>query len=78
VNSNNYRLRTELDWKFQPPIDVLVDSSLLVPDRVLERLANSPIFASQAQATLSGTPTEPRLGNLYAPTTFHELVSSGD
>jgi len=78
VNSNNDRLRTELDRKLQPPVDVLVNLSLLVADRVLEWLANSPIFASQMQTTLSGMPTEPRLENLYAPATFHELVSSGD
>jgi len=78
MSAGNDQLRTELDRKFQPPIDVLLDPSLLVADRVLERLANSPVFASQTQATLGRTPTEPRLGDLYVPGTFRELVSSGD
>ena len=78
MSASNDRLRTELERKFQPPIDVLLDPSLLVADRTLERLADSPVFASQTQATLGRTPTEPRLGDLYVPATFHKLISSGN
>lgn len=78
MNAGNDQLRTELDRKFQPPIDVLLDPSLLVAHRALEHLADSSIFASQTQATLGRTPTEPRLGDLYVPATFHELISSSD
>jgi len=78
MGAGNDQLRTELDRKFQPPIDVLLDPSLLVADRTLERLSDSPVFASQTQATLGRTPNEPRLGDLYVPATFHELISSGN
>jgi len=76
MSTGNDHLRTELDRKFQPPIDVLLDPSLLVANRTLERLTDSPIFASQTQATLGRTPTEPRLGDLYVPEEFHKLISS--
>ncbi|WP_323173207.1 hypothetical protein [Natrialba sp. PRR66] len=75
MNASNDQLRTELDRKFQPPIDVLLDPSLLVADRALRRLADSPVFASQTQATLGRMPTEPRLGDLYVPVTFHKLIT---
>ncbi|MFW5949847.1 MAG: hypothetical protein ACOCR6_00640 [archaeon] len=75
MNGGTDQLRTELDRKFKPPIDVLLDPSLLVSDRVLDRLADSPVFAAQVQATLGGIPTEPALGDLYVPATFHELLS---
>lgn len=78
MSAGNDQLRTELARKFQSPIDVLLDPSLLVADHALGRLADSPVFASQTQATLSRTPTEPRLGDLYVPSAFRELVSSGD
>ncbi len=76
MSAGNDQLRTELDRKFQPPIDVLLDPSLLVANRSLERLTDSTIFASQTQATLGRTPTEPRLGDVYVPATFHELLSN--
>ncbi|WP_435180444.1 hypothetical protein [Halorussus sp. AFM4] len=76
MSAGNDQLRTELDRKFQPPIDVLLDPSLLVANRALRRLADSPVFASQTQATLGRTPTEPRLGGLYVPATFRELISN--
>lgn len=76
MSTGNDRLRAELERKFQPPIDVLLDPSLLVAGRTLERLADSTVFASQVQATLGRTPTEPRLGDLYVPATFQELLWS--
>jgi len=75
MSADHNSLRTELDRKFQSPIDVLIDPSLLVASRSLNRLSNSKVLASQTQATLGRTPTEPRLGNLFVPTTFHELIS---
>ena len=65
MNAGNDQLRTELDRKFEPPIDVLLDPSLLVADRTLDRLDDSTIFESQTQATLGRTPTHPRLGYFY-------------
>lgn len=76
MSAGNDQLRTELDRKFQSPIDVLLDPSLLVANRTLERLVDSTVFASQTQATLGRTPTEPRLGDLYVPATFGKLLSS--
>jgi hypothetical protein len=76
MGAGNDQLRTELENKFRPPVDVLLDPSLLVANRSLKRLTNSTIFASQTQATLGRTPTEPRLGNLYVPATLHKLLSS--
>lgn len=76
MSAGNNQLRSELTRKFEPPIDVLLDPSLLVAKRSLERLTDSAVFASQTQATLGRTPTEPRLGDLYVPATFHELLST--
>jgi len=76
MSSGNSQLRTELDRKFEPPIDVLLDPSLLVSNRSLERLADSTVFASQTQATLGRTPTKPRLGDLFVPATYYQLLSS--
>lgn len=76
MGRGSQQLRTGIDSVFEPPIDVLLDPSLLVASTSLERLAGSPVFASQKQATLSRTPTEPRLGDLYVPVTFHELLST--
>lgn len=78
MNSDKDHLRTELNRKFESPIDVLLDPSLLVANRSLERLTDSTVFASQTQATLGRIPTEPRLGDLYVPATFHELLSNED
>lgn len=77
MSAGNDQLRTEIDRKFQPPIDVLLDPSLLVSSRSLTRLAGSTILMSQTQATLGGKPTEPRLGDVYVSATFHNMVSGG-
>jgi hypothetical protein len=74
MSDGNDQLRTELERKFQPPLDVMLDPSLLVSSRSLDRLEDSTLFASQRQATLGRTPTEPRLGSLYIPATFHEQI----
>ena len=76
MTADNDQLRTKLERKFQPPVDVLMDPSLLVSSRSLERLTDSAIFSSQTQATLGRNPTQPRLGDLCVPATFYELVAS--
>jgi len=76
MSTGNDHLRTALNRKFQSPIDVLLDPSLLVADRTLKQLADSKVFASQTQATLGGTPTKPRLGDLYVPAAFRETISA--
>jgi len=78
MSDGNSNLRSELDRKFQPPLDVLLDPSLFVSKYSLKRLDDSPIFTSQTQATLGRTPTKPRLGDLYVPATFNELVEEKD
>ena len=75
MSTGTEQLRTELERKFQPPIDVLLDPSLLVANRTLKQLNNSTIFASQTQATLGRSPTQPRLGDLYVPKAFQEVIS---
>lgn len=72
------QLRTAIARKFESPIDVLLDPSLLVSSRSLDRLADSNVFNSQVQATLGRSPTEPRLGDLYVPASFRELALRED
>jgi hypothetical protein len=69
-------LRANLVERFQPPIDVLLDPSLLVSSSSLTRLSNSNVFESQTQATLGSRPTKPRVGNLFVPSTFRRLIES--
>jgi len=71
MSAGNDQLRTELERKFELPIDVLLDPSLLVASRSLDRLSDSNVFTSQTQATLGRTPTQPRLGELYVPAAFY-------
>lgn len=59
---------------FEPPVDVLLDPSLLASSNSLERLSGSKIFEAQTQATLDRVPTKPRLGNVYAPASFCRLI----
>ncbi|MCU4799746.1 hypothetical protein OB920_05120 [Halobacteria archaeon HArc-gm2] len=75
MSAGNDQLRNELERKFEPPIDVLLDPSLLVASRSLDRLTDSNVFSSQTQATLGGTPTQPRLGELYVPAAFYSLLT---
>ncbi|WP_246989792.1 hypothetical protein [Halorientalis marina] len=75
MSAGNDLLRNELARKFEPPIDVLLDPSLLVASRSIDRLTDSNVFSSQTQATLGGTPTQPRLGELYVPAAFYSLLT---
>lgn len=67
-------LRTELDEKLQPPIDVMLDPSLLASGTSLDRLETSTVLEAQTQATLDFSPTTPRVGNLYVPASFRQLI----
>lgn len=70
------QLRKELDSRFQPPIDVLIDPSLLTARTSLERLKDSVLFESRKQATLGQTPTKPGLGEVYVPGNFADAMES--
>lgn len=73
--AENDSIRSEISGKFQPPVEILLDPSLLVADVLLTRLADSAVFTSQTQATL-GQPTTPHIGNLRVPATFHKALDS--
>lgn len=73
--AENDSIRSEISGKFQPPVEVLLDPSLLVADVLLTRLADSAVFTSQTQATLD-QPTTPHVGNLYVPATFYKSLNS--
>lgn len=75
TNGNN-RIRTELERKFEAPVDIMVDPSLLVARKSFDRLSDSTVLDSQTQATLGRIPTEPRIGGLYVPATFCELLKT--
>jgi len=67
-------LSSELEGKLRPPVDVMLDPSLLVADASLERVSNSDLFDAQAQATLGQNLTQPRIGNICVPGTFRDLL----
>lgn len=71
-------LRSEIGGKFEPPVDVMLDPSLLVAETSRKRLADSALFESQTQATLGQTPGQPRVAGLYVPSSFQDLLSAGD
>ncbi|MFP9192154.1 hypothetical protein ACLI4Q_10925 [Natrialbaceae archaeon A-CW1-1] len=68
------RLRTEVERRLNPPVDVLIDPSLLIATTTIERLSASQLFTAQTQATLGQSPTTPRIGNLYVPASFKDLI----
>lgn len=72
------RLRSEIRGKLEPPVDVMIDSSLVVSSASLERLMDSAIFEAQTQATLDETLRQPRIGSLFMPASFYELIEKGD
>ena len=71
-------LASELEGKLQPPVDVMLDPSLLVASASLDRMANSELFDAQAQATLGQSPTKPRVGGIHVPGTFRDLLDESD
>ncbi|WP_058828746.1 hypothetical protein [Haloferax sp. Q22] len=78
MSAGNDQLRREVNGKFRPPLDVLIDPSLLVASSSLERLTDSKVFESQTQATLGEMPTKPRIRSLCVPATFRELLENGE
>jgi hypothetical protein len=67
-------LRSELEGKFDPPVDVMLDPSLLVAESSRNRLSDSPLFEAKTQATLGQTPAQPRVDSLYVPQSFRKLI----
>lgn len=70
------QVRSELEGKLEPPVDVMLDPSLLVAATTRERLADSTLFEAQTQATLDRMPTQPRVGSLYVPASFRQLLET--
>ena len=72
------QIRSALEASLQPPVEVMLDPSLLIASKTCERLADSTLFDAQTQATLVNTPTKPRIGTLHVPATFHELLDAAE
>jgi hypothetical protein len=70
-------LRAELEGKLDPPVEVMLDPSLLVAEKSRERLSDSPLFEARTQATLGQMPAQPRVDSLYVPHSFRELIEDG-
>lgn len=67
-------LRSELRESLRPPIDVMLDPSLLASEYTLDRLANSTVVRAQTQTTLDSFPSKPKVGALYVPASFRRLI----
>mgnify|MGYP000495353965 CR=1 FL=1 len=76
MSRGNEQLRKELEARFQPPIDVLLDPSLLTARTSLGRLDDSVLFKSQKQATLGQTPSVPTLGEIHVPGAFVDAIEN--
>jgi len=70
------RLRVIVERKFQPPVNILLDPSLLVTERSFRQIQDSQIFKSQTQATLSGTPNQTPIENVRVPRAIEELLAT--
>ncbi len=71
-------LRTRLGRTFEPPVDVMLDPSLLVSERALGRIRDADVLEAQTQATLDRIPSAPSTGDLWVPATFVERISSAE
>lgn len=71
-------LRSELEGEGRPPVEVMLDPSLLVSVNAFARLKDSILFEAQNQATLGGTPTRPRVNDIYVPGAFRDLIETND
>lgn len=67
-------IRGELSTRFDPPVDVILDASLLVAANTLNRLADSRLFEAHTQATLFQSSGETHVGEVFIPATFHRLL----
>lgn len=70
-------LRSELEGKLDPPVDVMLDPSLLIAEKSRGRLSDSPLFEAKTQATLGQAPAQPRVDSLYVPESFRKLIEDG-
>lgn len=71
-------LASELEGRLQPPVDVMLDPSLLVASASLKRVADSDLFDAQAQATLGQTLTEPQVDDIHVPAAFRDLLNESE
>jgi hypothetical protein len=70
------RLRVAIERKFQPPIDLLLDPSLLATERSLGRVRDSELFESQTQTTLGGAPTQSLVESVRIPGAIGKLLAT--
>jgi len=70
------RLRVTVERKFQPPVNILLDPSLLATERSFRQIQDSQIFKSQTQATLGGTPNQTPVENVRVPRAIEELLAT--
>lgn len=70
------RLRVTIERKFQPPVNLLLDPSLLATERSFRRLQDSQLFESRTQATLGGTPDQTPVEDIQVPRAIGELLST--
>jgi len=61
------RSRVAVERKFQPPVDILLDPSLLATERSLGRVQDSRLLESQTQATLGEAPNQVPVESIYIP-----------
>ena len=64
------RFRVAVERKFQPPVDLLLDPSLLATERSLGRVQDSQLLESQTQATLGEAPSQVPVESIYIPETI--------
>jgi hypothetical protein len=72
---NPDRLRVAIERIFEPPVDLLLDPSLMTTARSFEQLLQSQLFESQRQATLGASPIQVQVGNVHVPATFGKSLS---
>lgn len=62
-----------LQNELEPPYDVMIDPSLLTPERSLEQVETSEIFEARDQSRL-GQGADPIVRDIYVPSSFVELL----
>lgn len=70
------RHRVTVERKFQPPVNLLLDPSLLATERSFKRLQDSQLFKSQTQSTLGDTPDRAPVENIRVPRAIGELLAT--
>lgn len=69
------RLRVTVERKFQPPVNILLDPSLLAPKRCFRRLQDSQLFESRTQATFDGTLNQAPVEDIQVPGIITKLLT---